>query len=265
MKISTTVFAAIVSLAFTFGSAQTEASNILLYAPGGTGSLPIMTGVGHSITVSNFSGMTTSDFGAFDAIWVDSNDCATSGSYQDALFNSQNIWGPVVDGRVVVATTDADFHISTALPSAQRFVENVSTWISDLGATGASGSTGMYYTTGCAALSGFSPDLSAVFGAGFSFTSIDTDGMAIAPGGIGHPLTTTPNALTDARFLWNTFCHGDIQTHPSDFVGIMTCNSGNPALVAREALSQTMPTPEPTTLALLALGLAAIGFRRSFH
>jgi hypothetical protein len=54
------------------------------------------------VTVAEWSGMTTADFAAFKAIVIADPDCAVDPTDLDFLHTTNSVWGPAVQGNIVL-------------------------------------------------------------------------------------------------------------------------------------------------------------------
>lgn len=181
-----------------------------------------------SETVASFSGLTQQQFDAFDVIWIDGGLCAYAGAEYAEVFGTRGVWGPVVDGRVVVNTSDPDFHSLGGSPDVCRVIENAYDWLSD------SAGTALYLSSGCAFNSSIPPEnyalLDDTFGPGFAVST----GAAEAFLNTSHPLMSGPFAGPTSPTAWATFCHGSMPGLPSDFTSVATCVGGGSGFAYRE-------------------------------
>jgi len=54
------------------------------------------------VTEAQWNSMTTADFAAFKAIVIADPDCATDPTQLDFLATSNSVWGPAVEGNIVL-------------------------------------------------------------------------------------------------------------------------------------------------------------------
>ncbi|PTL83650.1 kelch repeat-containing protein [Vitiosangium sp. GDMCC 1.1324] len=64
-------------------------------------------------TDADWAAKTSADFAGYRAIILGDPTCSTSASLIQAAVNSRNVWGPVVDGNVIVVGTDPVYHDAT--------------------------------------------------------------------------------------------------------------------------------------------------------
>lgn len=215
--------AAVLALVVMSGAGVAEAQmEILVYGPGGTGSVSAFTG-GPSVTVANaatWNSMTTAQFAAYDLIWVDANDCASSPAALVTLYNTQNVWGPAVTGRVAIAFTDPDWHNVRGSAAARTYISNHQNWLG----SSPGGATGMMLATGCAYFrdngAPYISSLEPTFGAPLTTVFINNEPTGFAEP--GHPLLA---GLSTGSLSWGTFGHGGLGTTiPSGWNPLINCS-----------------------------------------
>ncbi len=180
-----------------------------------------------------WSTMTTADFAAFDAIWVDADICSTTGANLVTLRDTQAAWGPAVRGRIVLLSSDPMLHASGASPAglgARAIQRNSAAWITGTGRSASGGSTGMYLQYGCrnagatnteVPVNAFEPS----FGAPFVINRSRNDEVATITGvGSTHPVLAGITASGGtANLSWASFCHGTITSLPPSWASLTTC------------------------------------------
>jgi cysteine-rich repeat protein len=211
------------------------AQRILIYGPGGAGSVPWFEGE-PEVTVASeteWRAMSTEEFAAHDALWADGGGCSTDPAIFGALVETQDVWGPAVTGRIALNTTDPDAHAPT-LAAAVTFIRNHQRWVGGRGATAEGGRTGLYLSTGCVyARDGGPPHLDAyepTLGGPLDtvFVNGEPDGLVVP----GHPLIA---GLLLADLRWGVFCHGGVgRAIPPDFTPLIRC-PGRYAALYRDA------------------------------
>jgi hypothetical protein len=196
---------------------------VLIYQPGGTLSQAYFP-PGTVVTVASaamWNSMTTVQFGQYDVLWVDGNDCGESTTIYTGLQATQATWGPAVRGRVTMMSDDADFH-APSNANAQRLISNAVTWAGGLGHNSAGGYTGMYLSFGCSLLAGI--DLANLFTPTFGtpLTSNGTpnaDAVTVTAAGTASGLLTGID--TPASLAFGNFAHGSITSFPAAFQSLV--------------------------------------------
>lgn len=195
---------------------NTDPARVLIYGPGGTGSQAHFP-AGSVVTVASdavWRGMTTADFGAFDVIWVDGNNCGSPTSIFQTLLDTQGVWGPAVTGRMTMNSADPDLHAPSS--GTIPFIQNNVSWLAEGGATDEGGATGMYFSWGCSLVFGgptvLPGDFIPTFGAPLSEgTTLSSEGTITATGAT-HPILA---GLTSADLSWGQYAHGEFATIPA--------------------------------------------------
>lgn len=202
--------------------AEAAPGEVLIFDPagfdGGSGTADLagwFTAAGKTpvvVSPATWSTMTTAQFAAYDAIALPDPTCYGSGgndSAAAALIANASVWGPAVDGNVIVIGTDEVFHDTQGgdglMDGATDFV------VAEAGKTGAYISLSCYYH---GVSSGYSvPWLDAAFGGTWTVTGVGcfNDAHIVAT----HPALA---AVTDAT-LSNWFCsvHEGIDSWPVSF------------------------------------------------
>ncbi len=213
-------------------------ARILVYGPGGTqGTMQMAAGTA-TITVATdamWRTMTTADFGQYDIVWFDGNDCAGTA---DEVFGTAEdtiaAWGPAIRGRSLIMIGDPDHHVS---PEAATFYTNAANWLKENGRNVDGGRTSLFFNWGCTVYNSNSMMMVPGRGTPEQFTSvlgspITTDTMnycaaTTAPAGTSHPV------LAGLTSYWSCPLHGGFTTYPPAFDVITYAGtSGNGILVS---------------------------------
>jgi hypothetical protein len=95
------------------------------------------------VDATTWAGMSAADFDSYRAIVLGDNYCTSVGAIAAAIANNA-VWGPTVDGHVVIIGTDPVFH--SGLPGAQALIEKSMAFaVSEVGKTGLYGCLSCYY------------------------------------------------------------------------------------------------------------------------
>ena len=193
---------------------------VLFYGPAGSVESSYLPS-GALVTVASdamWRSMTATQFSSFDLIIVGDKDCSgpTAGDMQ-ALFDTRNIWGPTINGRVLVSSLDPACHLPAG---AQTFMRTSFSWL----ATG--GGTALYISGdwGRRSLDFLSPLGS------FASTQVHGDDVQIVT---AHPaLSGSSNATLSS---WGNSYHSNITSFPTTFTRILQTSGGGTLGVARNA------------------------------
>jgi len=192
---------------------RTTAPNVLFYGPLGALEKPYLPTGAISTTVDDakWRSMSKTDFAKYDMIVLGAPDDGgfsyTTYAMMQAAFETRNVWGPAVNGRIVVLGLDPAFHASKGTAGAITFQKASLAWL----ATGGAGQTTLFVNTdwGNRKLDFLSP-----FGA-FSSTSQASDKIVISK--TTHPIMI---GSTDATLSnWYGSAHSFV-TFPSPFTSL---------------------------------------------
>ncbi|MFM7297985.1 MAG: MopE-related protein, partial [Planctomycetota bacterium] len=193
---------------------------VLFYGPAGTIESSYLP-AGALVTVASdamWRSMTTTQFSNFDLIIMGDKDCSgPSAGDMQALFDTRSIWGPTINGRVLVSSLDPACHLP---PGAQTFMRTSFSWL----ATG--GGTALYITGdwGRRNLDFLSPLGS------FGSTTWHGDDVQIVT---THP--TLSGSSNGTLSGWGNSYHSNITAFPSTFTRILQTGGGGTLAVARNA------------------------------
>jgi|GEM_PF-1683991 len=209
---------------------------------GGAGSIEGLaaSGLGHAVTVVNgatWAAMTASDFAQYRAIIIGDPNCTSGTTWVQPAINNTTVWGPMVNGNIVVIGTDPVLHSG----SGGTEVTNAGVKF----AVDEPGKTGLYATLSC--MNSFAPAntplplLDGINPGGFAFAG--RVGCDDAHKVADHPALA---GLTDANLAgWGCSVHEIFNKWPSDFLvlaiekeagGIFTAPDGTvgtPYIIAR--------------------------------
>jgi len=175
--------------------------------------------------------MTAEQFAAYDALILGDPNC---GSTPPAAAESNaNVWGPVINGNIVVIATDATFHTFQGTPGAQQLVTSGVSF-----AVAAPNKTGAYITLSCY-YQAFGPgtpvpmldglSTSGTFTVGHAYCSNDAHIVAV------HPALS---GLSDSDLSnWSCSIHEMFDSRPSDFTPLAIARDpeGGPPLPGSES------------------------------
>jgi hypothetical protein len=194
----------------------TGGARVLIYGPGGTSSQPYFP-AGSTVTVadeSTWRAMSTAQFGQYDVIWIDGANCDSSGNSYLAARDTQATWGAAVRGRRVLVVGDPDYHGSTGVTAAQRFISNSVAWLKALGRNQDGGYTSLFFSWGCTLYTAGSvvlpSDLTTALGAPFTHANYNCETPVNATAaGAAHPV------LAGVTFDWGCIPHGVFTSYPA--------------------------------------------------
>ncbi len=232
------------ALALLVGTANVaQAQKILVYGPGGT------TATSHfptgatvtTATAAQWAAMTTAQFGAYDALWLDDNNCATTPTIFDTAAANRATWAAAVTGRIHISGADADFHAQFQTVAA-TYIANSAKWVGGLGNNATGGKTGLFIELGC--IAAVRADLLSPFGV-FSGAALAANPTVInAP---ASPLLTGINTVT--QLALSSFAYEAFDTYPARFSPLVSSGTRALDLYADAALviSPTTATVAPHT------------------
>ncbi len=160
---------------------------------------------------AGWAALSASDFAAYQVIILGDPTCSTNASILDPVAANAGVWGPEVDGNIIIIGSDPVFHQS--LDGAKALVEQGIAFAADV-----AGSTGLYATTSCYYHSsgGAVPAFDGIDGGGFNavagaaLPSLD-DVRIVAT----HPAMGT---LTNADLSgWSNSVHNAFDAYPDTF------------------------------------------------
>jgi hypothetical protein len=102
----------------------------------------------HVVSDATWGSLTAADFATYRAIIIGDPNCATGESPIDAAISNNSVWGPGLDGNVILIGTDPSFHSNiVAEAGAQTLIEKAMAFV--LSAPISAGKTGAYISLGC--------------------------------------------------------------------------------------------------------------------
>ena len=171
-------------------------------------------------TPTQWAAMTAADFAAYRAIILADPHCSSNAALIDAAVANKNVWGPVVNGDVIIIGADPSFHYGGAGATA-LVAKGIAL------AAGQAGMTGAYITLSCyyynSAAKTPVPMLDGLSSFG-SFTTVGVGGYDDV-----HIVATAPAlvGLTDALLSgWGNSVHEAFDTWPADFLPFAIATSG---------------------------------------
>jgi uncharacterized repeat protein (TIGR01451 family) len=177
------------------------------------------------VSDADWRSMTTADFASYRAIVLGDRSCSSVGQVAAAA-DTTGIWGPAIDGNVVIDGTDPVFHGRPDWTSrATAF------------ATAAAGKTGAYVSLSCyydGASPGTAVPVLNAFGA-FTATGVGcATGVHIVA---EHPALT---GITDAYLSnWGCSVHNAFDSWPADFVVLAISLNGGAAYTSTDGFRGT--------------------------
>jgi hypothetical protein len=239
--------------------AGADPGTVLIYGPSMTTSTPneqtVAEAAGHTVTVvdaTQWEGMTTEEFAAFNALVIGDGGCDAPPSLLDAAVNSRTTWSPAVTGHITLNTFDIFFHNQGQ--GAEFFANSINF------AAGGTG-TGLYFSLSC------------WFGGG-DLTILDQFGTFTTDGDSGnevdflqptHPVLAgiTNFGLED----WGSSFHNHFVSFPGTFQALLEDADGNPdlpVLLANPGVpSPPAPVPTPVPSPPICKGKTATVFGSS--
>jgi hypothetical protein len=208
----------VLGLAATFGVGQAQAQNgkVLILGSTVTGGAAsneagaaTAAGLGFDVvTDAQWSAMTTAQFHDYNALVLGDPTCSGLGTGANTANATKAVWGPAVDGNVLVVGTDEVFHDSQGGLAVTR--NGIAFAAND------AGKTGMYVSLSCY-YHGVAPNtpvpMLSPFGT-FTATGVGcyNDAHIVAT----HPALT---GITDASLSnWSCSVHEALDSFPSDFL-----------------------------------------------
>ncbi|MCP4805959.1 MAG: hypothetical protein GY884_11505, partial [Proteobacteria bacterium] len=202
---------------------QAYAADFLIYGPTDYFESTYLASMGHTVTVldaDEWAATTATEFATYDAILV--GDASCSGPSSDdlsTLYDTRDVWGPVLTGNVVVSGTDPVCHYQYGYSGAWDFFVNATEWSAAAGTTGA-------YLSGDWGRRGL--DYLEPLGA-FSSASYNGDDVVLIDS--SHPIV---DGLTESDIEgWSNTFHSYLVA-PSDWDLVLTVDTGADLTVARE-------------------------------
>ena len=198
------------------------------------------------LSPAEWGAMTTAGFDAYDAIVIGDPTCS---SFAAGIPTRAAVWGPIVDGNVIVIGTDEQYHASQGGQSLMNSAAPFS--------VARAGKTGAYVSMSCGGTAPLAQaELNAAFGGTWTAvgTSCGTNVTIVAT----HPALA---GLTDATLSnWGCSTHNAFSTWPTTFEvlamalegGFFTAPNGtvgSPYIMARgvTAISDIALTPATAT------------------
>jgi hypothetical protein len=200
--------------------AARAAADVLILGPtvsGGMSSPEAQAAIALGLTVevvddAGWGAKTTADFASYKAIILGDPDCGSSTAIAAAEAN-KSVWGPAINGNVVIIGTDPVYHQFVGVAGAGKVTEKGIAF-----ATNAAGKTGAYITLSCyyhgTAPGTPVPLLDAFSLGGFTVTGVGCYNDA-------HIVATHPalSGLTDADLSnWNCSVHEAFDKWPDNFL-----------------------------------------------
>jgi len=170
--------------------------------------------------------MSTGEFGAYDVIWIEANDCEQSIDIQQAARETQTTWGPAVNGRIAFISGDLDYHVKRGDGRSREFVGRMVNYLT------IGGGTALMLNTGCTARAGsaiarnvsdWQPALGAALNDGADRSdynpSVINAAHPLVSDGTSTGIDSSP-AFTAGDFAWGNTCHGSIGSYPDDYESV---------------------------------------------
>jgi hypothetical protein len=230
------------------GSCYGGTARILVYGPGGTAGTSVIAAGTATVTVATdamWRTMTTADFGAYDIVWFDGNDCSGDaatvfGTAEDTI----GAWGPAVRGRSLIMIGDPDHHREAA---SATFYTNTARWLRENGRNMDGGRTSLFFNWGCTVFNSNTMGLVPGRGTPEQFTSVlgtpivtDTTNYCAAttaPAGVGHPV------LAGITSYWSCPLHGGFSSYPAGWTMITYGGTTGNGILVRDPMPCTPPSP----------------------
>ena len=229
---------AVLGLGFATVSALSGPGEVLILGPTVTGGLSsreaqavVLAGkVPVVVSAAQWQAMTAAEFDSYDAIVLGDPTCTTSAGSVSAAEATALIWGPVIDGNVIIIGTDPTFHFSQG-QAAQLIAQGIAFAVAEPGKTGA------YITLSCIHhFSGSGTPVHFLDGLnGGGFTVI---GASLLPGlNDAHIVASHPAlaGLTDAGLSnWFNSVHEGFNTWPVEFEVLAIARDNNGSFTATD-------------------------------
>lgn len=236
--------------AFLLGLSSTVHAKFIAYDSGVSetfsvlGNLGLVEGVDYDkFGGSAFSSLTVSEIQAYDFVFT-----GWSGSGWSSTSLASSNLDAALNGRIVISGQDPDFH-GTYNPdpvksNAQTYLSNMFNWVE-------AGSG-----TGLVSLSDFATLFSWTSLVDVSASVQHADDVSIISGFETHALHSGLDAAKISS--WGNARHNYFSWAATGFTAVSTRSTGGGVVT----MIRDATVPEPTTLALMCLGLAGIGYRR---
>ncbi|KAN0107877.1 hypothetical protein V8E51_007619 [Hyaloscypha variabilis] len=101
------------------------------------------------VTEAEWNTMTSADFAAFKAIVIADPDCAVDPTDLDFLASSNSVWGPAVQGNIVLIGTDPTFHDDVGKAGATTLIDNAIKFAASGTTSTGQSQTGLYFALSC--------------------------------------------------------------------------------------------------------------------
>jgi hypothetical protein len=187
------------------------------------------------VSPAQWGTLTAADFARYRAIILGDPTCrADTGGIAAAEANA-SVWGPVVNGNVVIIATDPSFHAEVGIEAARLLIQNAVAH-----ATALSGATGAYISLSCYYFSA-SPNTPVPLLNGFSPSGFTVEASQTETAHITEPTSPVLAGLTDASLSnWGVSIHEVFDTWPSNFTVLaIATTQGKPYILSR---GPTLPT-----------------------
>ncbi|CZR67440.1 related to glucan 1,4-alpha-glucosidase [Phialocephala subalpina] len=100
------------------------------------------------VTETDWRAMTTADFASYKAIVLADPSCSSDPTILEFLVDTKDVWGPAVEGNMVLIGTDPSYHFSSE-PGAGALIDNAIKFsAAGKSSTGVS-QTGLYFALSC--------------------------------------------------------------------------------------------------------------------
>ncbi len=170
-------------------------------------------------TEAQWRAMTTAQFAAYNAIWIDGGACATPADRGTSMFqavtDTRGTWSAAITGHFEIIGSDSDFHIG---PS-RKFLTNSYHYVTSGAGTGLFVSTSCLFYTAPA-----DTPVPWLQGIGdFRVTGDScTDGELLEPTAATHPVhigisPPTSTIAVPGDLMWSCFTHSHFNRHPPSF------------------------------------------------
>lgn len=194
------------------------------------------------VSEAQWKTMRTAEFAAFKAIVIADPDCSTSPSDVQFLTDTKNIWGPAVQGNIVVIGTDPTFHFS-AQPGAKVLIDNSIKFAASGKSLAGAQQTGLYYALSC-----YYNDVDSAKVESLSYFGDFTVRGNLACYNKAHIVASSPalGTLNDAALSsWSCSVHEAFSSYPS--VGI---NGFEALAIAQDVIGEGSQTFGDKTIGL---------------
>jgi len=215
-----------------------QAASILVYDTGAS-LLSLMSKTGLVYDVAN-----ATQFAALTLTQLQSYEVIVTGGWNGTFTGMINnpVWKSAINGRVILDAKDPEWHQPAA---AVPLMQNMINWVKDGPGTGF-----ISLTDNTGAFWNWTPWV----GTG-TVTANHADDVNIISAYASHPIHT---GLTSASLSgWGNSYHAVFNTLPTGFVAIEQNNAGQAITVIKD-----VPVPEPSSMALLALGIGLLAIYR---